>query len=61
MEFELIIDPTKKEHYPDRYRAVLLLNGGLSKMYGHDMDMETIIKSVREQVNTFADGILKLS
>lgn len=43
---KLIINPTEQEHHPDRYKAVLLRNGGLWKGYPTSMDMDEIVSRV---------------
>lgn len=59
MEFTLIINPQKEEHHPDRYKAVLLLDDGLSKAYPHDMELETIFHKVGLMVSAYADNQLE--
>lgn len=58
MNYKLVFNP--KEKYYKRYRAVLLLNGGMSKGYPHDMKMDDIMKSVYNEVSTHSDGTLEL-
>ena len=38
MTFEFIGKPQDEEHYPERYKAVLLVNDGLSKMLPHESE-----------------------
>lgn len=61
MDYELIINPTNKKYHPNRYKAVLLLNGGLSKGYPKKMRMADIMEKVANEVNSLTDGTLKLT
>lgn len=59
MEYELIINPQLDKYHPERYKAVLLLNGGLSKGYPKDMDLGEILDKVSGEIHTYGDGSLK--
>jgi len=39
MEMEFIGSPVNEEHYPNKYKAVLLINGEISQMLPHESDI----------------------